>query len=77
VIEADVVKAFAAWLSGEGWLVRIDVEHVDVVAQRDGVTLLAGAKGYTSSPGLGYRSSQAVGPPGLPLDRKTVRLPSQ
>ena len=52
MVEAEVVKAFVAWLSAEGWSVRIDVEHVDVVAEGSGVTLLAEVKGHTSSPGL-------------------------
>ena len=50
--EAGVVEAFTAWLAGDGWSVRNQVDHVDVVAERDGVTLLAEVKGRTSSPGL-------------------------
>ncbi|WP_410592824.1 hypothetical protein [Amycolatopsis sp. lyj-23] len=50
--EADVVKAFVAWLACDGWSVRTEVDQVDVVAERDGITLLAEAKGHTSSPGL-------------------------
>jgi hypothetical protein len=50
--EAEVVSAFAAWLVSEGWSVRTEVDHVDVLADRDGVTLLAEAKGQTSSTGL-------------------------
>ncbi|MEU4765085.1 hypothetical protein AB0H12_17680 [Actinosynnema sp. NPDC023794] len=52
MIESDVVKAFASWLRREGWSVRTEVGYVDVVAERDGVTLLAEAKGRTGSPGL-------------------------
>jgi hypothetical protein len=50
--ETEVVKAFAAWLASDRWSVRTEVDHVDVVAERDGVTLLAEAKGRTSSAGL-------------------------
>jgi hypothetical protein len=46
------VAAFCAWLRAEGWDVQIKVNHIDVVATRDGVRLLAEAKGITSAPGL-------------------------
>lgn len=52
MIEAEVVRAFASWLRGAGWSVRTEVGYIDVVAERDGLTLLAEAKGGTSSPGL-------------------------
>lgn len=52
VIEAEVVRWFVSWLRREGWSVRTEVDHVDVVADRPGVTLLAEAKGRTSAPGL-------------------------
>jgi hypothetical protein len=52
MIESDVVVAFVAWLSRQGWSVQTEVDFVDVVAERDGVTLLAEAKGTTGSPGL-------------------------
>jgi hypothetical protein len=49
--EARVVAAFCAWLRADGWDVRTEVAHVDVAATRDGVRLLAEAKGITSEPG--------------------------
>jgi hypothetical protein len=50
--EARVAAAFSAWLTGQGWQVRTEVEHVDVVAEREGVRLFAEAKAITSAPGL-------------------------
>jgi hypothetical protein len=50
--EAHVVAAFCGWLTRQGWQVQTEVEHVDVLAERDGVRLLAEAKGITSAPGL-------------------------
>ncbi|MGW4586372.1 hypothetical protein ACWEKJ_03485 [Amycolatopsis thermoflava] len=50
--EAHVVQAFCVWLTAEGWTVRTEVNHVDVVAERDGDRLYAEAKGKTSAPGL-------------------------
>lgn len=52
MIESDVVTAFTAWLNREGWSVRTEVDFVDVVAERDGVTLIAEAKGSTNSAGV-------------------------
>lgn len=52
MIESDVVTASAAWLNREGWSVRTEVDSVDVVAERDGVELIAEAKSATSSVGL-------------------------
>jgi hypothetical protein len=52
MIEAEVVRAFVAWLEHEGWSVRTEVGFIDVVAERDGLTLLAEAKGTTTSAGL-------------------------
>ncbi|WP_199285610.1 PDDEXK family nuclease [Saccharomonospora iraqiensis] len=50
--EALVVRDFCAWLAIEGWQVETEVEHVDVVATRDGQRLYAEAKGKTTDPGL-------------------------
>jgi len=50
--EARVVAAFVRHLEAEGWNVRTEVDHVDVVAMRSGHTLYAEAKGRTSSVGL-------------------------
>jgi len=50
--EAEVVAAFTAWLEADGWHVRHEVDWIDVVATRDGRTLVAEAKGTTTSPGL-------------------------
>lgn len=50
--EARVVDAFCAYLEAHGWDIQREVNLVDIVATRNGVTLLAEAKGRTSSPGL-------------------------
>jgi hypothetical protein len=50
--EALVVDAFCAALEADGWRVAREVEFVDVVAHKDGLTLYAEAKGRTTSPGL-------------------------
>ena len=47
-----MAAATAAWLTEQGWQVRTEVEHVDVLAEREGVRLFAEAKGITSAPGL-------------------------
>lgn len=46
------MKTFTAWLARERWSVRTEVEFIDIVAERDGVKLLAEAKGTTTAPGL-------------------------
>lgn len=50
--EARVVSAFCAFLEENGWEVQQELDFVDVAATRAGITLLAEAKGRTSSPGL-------------------------
>lgn len=50
--EAGVVEAFCRHLEADGWKVETEVDHVDVKATRDDITLLAEAKGVTTSPGL-------------------------
>lgn len=51
--EERVILAFCAWLDQNGWTnLRREVEFVDVVAERDGITLYVEAKGRTTSPGL-------------------------
>ena len=50
--ERDVVDHFRRWLETDGWQVDLEVEWVDVVATRDGCTLVAEAKGTTTSAGL-------------------------
>ncbi|WP_198588528.1 hypothetical protein [Geodermatophilus chilensis] len=50
--EARVVAAFCTALEADGWEVRREVQFVDVVASRDGMTIYAEAKGHTTSPGL-------------------------
>ena len=47
-----MVASFCAWLEREGWTVQREVEWADVVAVRAGSTLVAEAKGRTSSAGL-------------------------
>jgi hypothetical protein len=50
--EARVVDAFCRWLEDRGWSIEREVEFVDVVATRVGVTIYAEVKGRTTSPGL-------------------------
>lgn len=46
------MSAFCAFLEENGWEVQQELDFVDVAATRAGITLLAEAKGRTSSPGL-------------------------
>lgn len=51
--EAEVVDAFCAWLTRDGWTdIRREVDHIDVIAERDGLRLYAEAKGETKAIGL-------------------------
>lgn len=50
--EARVVDLFCAALERDGWTVTREVEFVDVVATKEGVTIYAEAKGRTAAPGL-------------------------
>jgi hypothetical protein len=51
--ERRVVDAFCDWLEREGWVgLRREVGFVDVVAERNGQTLYAEAKGRTAAIGL-------------------------
>jgi periplasmic divalent cation tolerance protein len=50
--ETSATWASGSWLIADGWSVERDVEYVDVLARRDGVTLYAEAKGRTSGIGL-------------------------
>jgi hypothetical protein len=51
--ERRVVDAFCDWLQSEGWVgLSREVGFVDVVAERDGQTLYAEAKGRTAAIGL-------------------------
>jgi hypothetical protein len=50
--ERLVVEAFAAWLTGQGWTVRFEVDWWDLLAERDGQRLYVEAKGRTAAPGL-------------------------
>jgi hypothetical protein len=43
--EARVVQAFCVWLAQHGWHTRLQVEHVDVVADRGNQRLYAEANG--------------------------------
>lgn len=52
LVEAQVVTAFGAWLEGQGWMVRYEVDWADVVAERGGEVIVAEAKGLTSDPAL-------------------------
>jgi hypothetical protein len=50
--EAEVVEAFTAALRADGWEVQTEVRFIDVIAERDGQTIYAEAKGTTTSAGL-------------------------
>lgn len=50
--EAEVVDHFVRWLEAEDWDVDLEVDWADIVAIRDGGTVVAEAKGTTTSPGL-------------------------
>lgn len=50
--EARVTAAFVRWLRDEGWKVRLEVDHVDVVAERGDARLYAEVKGRTTAAGL-------------------------
>jgi hypothetical protein len=45
--EERVVAAYARWLEGQGWVVRREVDFVDVYAERGDDKLYAEAKGRT------------------------------
>jgi len=47
-----VARDFAGWLSSQGWLVRTEVDVVDIVAEKDDHRLYAEVKGATTAPGL-------------------------
>jgi len=47
-----VARAFAGWLSSQGWMVRTEVDFVDIVAEKDGRRLYVEVKGATTEPGL-------------------------
>lgn len=49
--EKRVVAAFCSHLISEGWSVRTEVNHIDVVATRNGQHLYAEAKGRTGKNG--------------------------
>lgn len=49
--EKRVVDAFCKHLTSEGWSVKTEVNHIDVVATRDGRHLYAEAKGRTGRNG--------------------------
>lgn len=47
-----MVAAFCEHLRARGWAVTTEVDHCDVRAERDGVVMLAEAKGRTTALGL-------------------------
>jgi hypothetical protein len=52
--EHRVMKAFGGWLETQGWTVRYEIDHVDVVAERGEEKIFAEVKGKTSNrPGVG------------------------
>jgi len=50
--EARVVEAFCRFLEAEGWRVTREVEYVDVLAEKEGASIYAEAKGRTAAVGL-------------------------
>ena len=50
--EARVARDFAGWLSSQGWVVRTEVDLVDIVAEKDGRRLYVEVKGASTAPGL-------------------------
>jgi hypothetical protein len=50
--EERVVAAYASWLEKQGWVVRHEVDFVDVYAERGEYKLYAEAKGRTAAIGL-------------------------
>lgn len=50
--ETVVVDQFAAWLSAGNWKVDREVDFIDIVAERDGLRLLADASGGGEAPGV-------------------------
>jgi len=50
--EDRVIQAFCGFMSARGWSVSREIDHVDVVAEKDGLKVLAEAKGRTAAIGL-------------------------
>ena len=47
-----MARDFAGWLSSQGWMVRIEVDFIDIVAEKDGHLLYVEVKGASTVPGL-------------------------
>ena len=47
-----MARDFAGWLSSQGWVVRTEVDLVDIVAEKDGRRLYVEVKAATAAPGL-------------------------
>ena len=47
-----MARDFAGWLSSQGWMVRPEVDVVDIVAEKDDHRLYAEVKGATAAPDL-------------------------
>ncbi|WAM20052.1 hypothetical protein [Rhodococcus sp. JS3073] len=47
-----MARDFAGWLSSQGWVVRTEVDFVDIVAEKDGRRLYVEVKGAMTEPGL-------------------------
>lgn len=50
--EREVVDHFRRWLEADGWQVELEVDWADITATRDDRSLVAEAKGTTTSAGL-------------------------
>ncbi|MDV7090263.1 hypothetical protein [Rhodococcus opacus] len=47
-----MARNFAGWLSSQGWMVRTEVDVVDIVADKDGHLLYVEVRGATAAPSL-------------------------
>ncbi|WP_037239724.1 hypothetical protein [Rhodococcus wratislaviensis] len=47
-----MARDFAGWLSSQGWVVRSEVDVVDIVAEKDGRRLCVEVKGASTASGL-------------------------
>ncbi|MFE7422186.1 hypothetical protein [Rhodococcus sp. NPDC057529] len=47
-----MARAFAGWLSSQGWTVRTEADFVEIVAEKDGQRLYVEIKAASTAPGL-------------------------
>jgi hypothetical protein len=73
--ESQVVAAFSAWLTKQGWRIRTEVGFVDVVATRGRRRIIAEARGGTADASLDADTAygqllRRMGPDGAGLDTR-------